>query len=1225
MPRHPIFNTRLLALWLGIGLSLGQLALGQSAVPPTDRLILIGDAGRLLNGRNPVVDAVKARYAFDDPRTTLLYLGDNVYPHGLPDESDPTYESSTEILRYQAELGLGGRSRVLFIPGNHDWDKGQAEGWARIKRQGRWLDSLHASNSRLLPANGCPGPEEIHLSDQLVLVLLDTQWWLHPHQKPGPSGQAANAVESDCACQNEAAVVLAVADIARRNASKVLIVATHHPFRSNGIHGGYYTAKQHLFPLTDLVPSLYLPLPVLGSIYPLVRGVFGTVQDLPHPRYQSMVNALETAVAPAPNVVFVAGHDHALQHLIDGSRHYLGSGSGINRERVRKGPPFVSGDWGYVVLDAWANGTVTTDFFTVDEAAHATLAHSDTLFTRLPPPVDSLRVTPPRPDWPDSVRVAIAPEYDRAGRFQRTMLGENYRTLWATPVSFPVFDLKKTGGGFKILQRGGGQQTKSLRLEDSTGREWVLRTVQKDPSQTLPAYLRETLARDVIQDEISAAHPYAPLVVGPLAEALGVPHASPRLVYVPDDPALGIFQAEFGKMVALLEERSPGAGKSVSTANVLEALENDHDHRIDQRAVLRARLLDLLLGDWDRHEDQWRWGSRKTGGGKEYFPIPRDRDQVFFKADGVLPTVAALPWLFPKFQGFDTKLTNVNGFMFNARHFDRLFLQNLDEKAWRVELAEVEKTLTDSLLQRAVGRLPEPIHQRSGAQILATLRARRGWLTEKALTYYRFLAKTVDIPGSDKPDLFQLEHLAGKRLTVSVFKLSKDGSVGALRYQRTFEAAHTREIRVYGQKGKDRFVVSGAEPSGIRLRLIGGKGDDVFAVEGRPGKPLVYDLSTEDNELPDRNLVLDRTSTDPAVNQFDPHAFKHDRLVPLLTAGYNLDDGVLIGAGVEWKKQGFRKTPYASMNRLTLSHALATEATALRYEGIFTRVLGKNDLWINASVKAPNNVANFFGPGNESAYDTDRRIRYYRTRYTLINLSVALKRDLGEHLKVSLGPVFQHFNLGSENNEGRFIERYLAELPDGEPFLRRESYGGVQGNLVLDTRNNAQQPVRGVYWNSTLLGLQGFGERSNHHTQVRSELSVYASFSTAARLVLVNRFGGALTYGRPAFYQLAYLGGHDNLRGFRAYRFAGQHLAYHNLELRLKLAQYRSYLVPGSVGLLFFNDLGRVWSRGEASARWHDGYGGGVYLAPAELLVLTASVAFSDEGTLPYVSVGFRF
>ncbi|MFT4031736.1 MAG: BamA/TamA family outer membrane protein [Siphonobacter sp.] len=1187
-----------------------------SQAQPTDsvkqRVILVGDAGKLINGHNPVVDAIASYYNLDDPQTTLLYLGDNVYPRGLPDENDPDYTALAQILRVQAQVGLSKRSPVLFIPGNHDWSKDHADGWEKIKRQGRWLDSLHAPNIKMLPADGCPGPEEIHLNDRLILVIIDTQWWLHPNDKPG--------IDSDCPCKTEDEVVARLSDIVLRNKNKGIILATHQPFRSYGIHGGYYTLKQHIFPFTDLKSGLYIPLPLIGSIYPIARGVFGTLQDLHNPTYKHMVEVLEKALVPAKRVVFVAGHDHALQHIQEGNRNYLGSGSGINRERVKKGKyaEFVSSDWGYIVLDEMPSGELKASFFTVNEKAESILAHTASLFTI--PLSDSGSSPQVKRSWPDSVEVAISPSYTQVSKLHTFLLGKNYREIWATPVRFPVFDIQKEG--LNILQKGGGMQTKSLRLEDPKGNEWVLRTVDKVPEMALPVAFRETIARDVLQDEISAGYPYAPLAVVPLAEATHVPHAHPRLVYVPDDPALGTYQSDFARTICLLEERNP-EGKSLSTPKVTEALEDDNDNQVDERAVLRARLLDLFIGDWDRHEDQWRWGNTKTPKGKLFYPIPRDRDQVFFKAGGLLPHIAAWPWLQPKFQGFRTKLSNVNGFMFNARYFDRMFLQGLSKADWEAEISDFEKALTDEVLQRAIGQLPPSVRQKSGSQILTTLKARRQWLREKALKYYRFLSKNVDITGSDKKEYFEISHSPTGQVDLSIRKIAKEGTNPSPFYHRIFDPSDTKEIRLYGLKGDDEFVVTGNNKQ-IKVRLIGGKGADRFSVSPhQPQKTVVYDVSAEANQLPQAGQAVVHTSTDKTINAYDSHAFAYDKLIPMLAGGYNLDDGLLLGAGGQLMKQGFRKHPYASMNRLLITHSLATNAFAIKYDGIFTEAVGKNDLWLTANIKAPDNVTNFYGTGNETV--NDHIIRYYRTRYDLMNFAALLKRKISPQIHVSAGPVFQYFRLGLADNQGRFIEDYLATLPENR-FLQKQSFIGLQATVDLDNRNDKVLPSRGIHWITNVTAFQGLGkEHNNQLTQLNTDLTVFTSFNKAARVVIVNRLGAGITTGNPAFYQLQYLGGQDNLRGYRKYRFAGDHQVYHNLELRLKLFNFRSYLFPGSVGLMAFNDIGRVWQKGESSKQWHDGYGGGIYISPASLLILTATAGFSDEGVLPYVSVGFRF
>jgi outer membrane translocation and assembly module TamA len=77
--------------------------------------------------------------------------------------------------------------------------------------------------------------------------------------------------------------------------------------------------------------------------------------------------------------------------------------------------------------------------------------------------------------------------------------------------------------------------------------------------------------------------------------------------------------------------------------------------------------------------------------------------------------------------------------------------------------------------------------------------------------------------------------------------------------------------------------------------------------------------------------------------------------------------------------------------------------------------------------------------------------------------------------------------------------------------------------------------------------------------------------------------------------------------------------------MRLKLFDFTSYLFPGTVGLVAFNDVGRVWVPDESSNVWHDGYGAGFYIVPADLILIQAVLAHSVEKTQPYFSIGFRF
>lgn len=322
------------------------------------RLILIGDAGDFKNGRHPVISAVKEKTKLDR-KTTVLYLGDNLYSTGLPDEQSSIYDIRRNVLDTQIAIAKGTDAKVYFIPGNHDWDRGGRGGWDAIRRQQAYIDLKGDKNVKFYPEDGCAGPVEISLSAHVTLVIFDSQWWIHPYEKPG--------VESDCPQKTKLEVLSELDDILSKNAKKLVVLACHHPFKSYGIHGGYFPLKQYFFPFTDLKPNLYIPLPVLGAIYPIVRGVFGVPEDLKHPAYANMIRDVQKVAKKHPNLIFVAGHEHNLQLIKDSTYNYIVSGSGTKSTRVSKGKkaPFTTSANGYAVLEFSKNKNVHLTFHTV--------------------------------------------------------------------------------------------------------------------------------------------------------------------------------------------------------------------------------------------------------------------------------------------------------------------------------------------------------------------------------------------------------------------------------------------------------------------------------------------------------------------------------------------------------------------------------------------------------------------------------------------------------------------------------------------------------------------------------------------------------------------------------------------------------------------------------------------------------------------------------------------
>jgi hypothetical protein len=326
-----------------------------------------------------------------------------------------------------------------------------------------------------------------------------------------------------------------------------------------------------------------------------------------------------------------------------------------------------------------------------------------------------------------------------AGAVQRFLFGTGWRALWTTPIQVPVLDLKRTAGGLRPLGRGGGFQTRSLELAGADGREFRFRSVDKDPSQKLPAGVRWPGIVSLVRDETSALHPASALVAASLAETAGIPHLIPRLVVMPNDPALGAFRAEFAGMLGLLEERpAPGVDRKpdrfgfrdvLATDSLLPRLGPGWPGRVDAREYLAARLLDFYLNDWDRHEGNWLWGTRDSVAPYRWLAIPKDRDQALAWYDGL--AVAVVRMFVPKLVPF-TDDYRLGGLTVNSRALDASILRGLPAPVWDSVAAALVARLSDSAIERALRTMPDPYYRLSAAELTEKLRKRRGKLPEAA-------------------------------------------------------------------------------------------------------------------------------------------------------------------------------------------------------------------------------------------------------------------------------------------------------------------------------------------------------------------------------------------------------------------------------------------------------------------------------------------------------------
>lgn len=1176
------------------------------------RLILIGDAGEINATQQAILKDAVSKYI--NGKTAALFLGDNIYPKGVEFAGNEK-ENALNILRSQYEILRNAGVPVFFLPGNHDWDKSGPAGYQKIIALNAYINSRQDSLLQVVPSDACPGPYEIPLSDNLVVVAMDSEWWLYPYSK--------HTDKSDCPCKTKRDVLGKLEDIVRRNSNKTIVLATHHPFASHGTHGGYYTFKQHLFPLTEANKNLYIPLPIIGSLYPILRKSFPPAEDLGNILYQDMKTSIDQILQKHANVIHVAGHEHTLQLIQDAVLEVV-SGAGCKETAVKKGRNslYAADTTGYVVADIMADNSLRLHYLT---CSGETIKESFAYNRAYAPPI-AAKAFEEKDVTGDSIRVQLIPAFDKVNGFHRSMLGENYRKIWKAETNLPVFRLSSTD--LKPTELGGGMQTHSLRLEDKDKKEYVFRSIDKFPDALLPQALSQTLASDLLHDNVSAIFPYAPLMVPVFSDALGVPHSHPKIVYVAPDKKLGVYSRDFANKVMLMEEREP-LGKSSSTIKMQDKLKDDNDNSVDQHAFLNARIQDIFLGDWDRHADQWRWVDTAKGKDKKYIPVPRDRDQVFYVNEGLFPNILALPWIMPKFEGFKGHIRNINTFAFNARNIDGIFTNELSLEDWQKTTERAVGLLTDSVIDAAMLKMPASVYYQAHEKLSGQLKSRRQALLTAMPQYYKFLNKNIDILFSDKNEQVIIKDTLDGKLQLTVYKISKKDEITKQLYRRTIDPAVTNELHLYMYGGEDNISITN-NSSPIKIRIIGdGASSKQYTFSGKNRylrKVHVYEGDSTAAFNGDTQPVHKHLSND-ASNTALLLTDRYNKTIPLVTVGFNADDGAIFGAGMRWIRQGFRKTPYASSQEFVFAHSFSTNAFRLLYKGAWIDIAGKTDFVLNLNAYAPDNTRNFYGRGNASEFNkTGNFKRYYRTRFDLYEVNPAFRWGNPLKSNFTIGPSLQYYHMDKDANAGRFIvNSSLLHSYDSTTIGNDKGHAGIAAVFINDNRNNILLPTSGSYINFEWKGYAGLNNYSKSYMQLVGQLAFYKNLDRKGNFVIADRIGGGLTAGKAAFYQSLFLGGQDNLQGFRQYRFAGEHMVYNNLEVRIKLANLASYVLPGQLGLVGFYDIGKVWQKGYNDAFWHQGAGGGLYFAPAQMMVFELVAGNSNEGWYPYFMMGFRF
>ena len=826
---------------------------------------------------------------------------------------------------------------------------------------------------------------------------------------------------------------------------------------------------------------------------------------------------------------------------------------------------------------------------------------------------DSTAAAPPK------MRTVVAGARYRAGTIHSFLLGSDYRQLWATPVEVPELNLHTVAGGLRPVRRVGGQQTLGLALKGVDGRDYTFRSLDKDPTAILPPEYQGTFVDKVLQDQIATSFPGGAVAVPPVLDAAGVLHVEAHLVVMPDDSLLGEFRPAFAGLLGTFEEYpgavgidgnpgSFGTSEIISGAELWKRMDGSPSTRADSRAFLTARLVDVLVGDWDRHRGQWRWA--QIPGHDAWQPIPEDRDQAFALYEGLI-ALAGRQHL-PQFVSFGKDYPSVDGLTWNGRDGDRRILVDLEKPVWDETALELKVRITDAVIADAVARIPAAYRELEGATLEAALRSRRDALPEMADRYYRFLACDVDVRATEQSEIATIERRGNGDLAVAV-ALVRGAGAQTPYFRRVFHADETDEIRLYLGGGADSVIATGG-PGKITVRVIGGEGDDV--IDDTAGTGLRVSDAAGDNHVERGPGTKENTRayTPPVREKADwiPPRDWGRKNIFLPWLGGNSDLGVLFLATLQTEGYGFRKDPYADRQSFRVGYATNAGAFGGDYRGEFRRENSqtRTGLYVRASGL---DVLHYYGFGNETAAPDDED--FYKVKHTEYVVEPSLLTPVGSRWTATLRlrAKYSKTNL-NENN-------YIATAP---PYGTEDFFqAGAGAGLALDTRDSDMVPTHGLRLSADGNVYPPIGAVNSTFGEVHGEAAYYQPIGS--RPVLALRAGGKHLWGAYPWHEAAYIGGGSTVRGFASQRYAGEASLYGNAELRIPLARIYIF-VPGSLGVFGLGDVGRVFFDQESSSRWHSAAGGGFwfsFLNPDN--TLSVAIAASDEATRVYIHAGLAF
>lgn len=1129
-----------------------------------------------------------------DNNAAFIALGNSTRKNGFP-KNETLRKAEEDFLKTEVLKPLSNfNGQVIFIPGKNEWNKG---GHKNIDDLESYLQDN--SEAKFWPNDGCPIERET-LSDEVELVMVDTQWYLEDWDK-------YPYINNKCEIKTREQFFLEFKDELKDEQNKTIVVALHHPVLTATRQG-------------------------------LINRMGGlSKQAYYHNDMQYLVGTLETLASQFNDVIFVSGADKNLQFLMDDDIPQIISGATgkttkTNAE-VDKGY-FGTNQPGFAKLNVFKDGSSEVEIYTL-EGEQTKKVYSKQIKLKKGTLEDFSYHK--NSDFGSTQKASIytKEEVNKSG-FYKWFFGEHYRDIYGREIEAPVLFLDSLPHNVKAITEGGGNQSRSLRLIDDNENEYTVRELRKSGVRFIQSkiknhyvldYMEDTVAEEIVQDYYTTAQPYAQFAINELLDAIDIAHANPKIVYLPKQERLGRFNENYGDKLYMFEEHVGDENKEfetfgnaddiISTKDMLLELQNDKDAKIDEDSYLRARLFDMLIGDWDRHEDQWRWALHEQNNGELlYKPIPRDRDQAFSKYDGVFPFILkAVSPLARNMQTYAPEVQNVKTFNNAVYYLDKNFINTSSWQDWEKQAKNIQNNLTDEVIDNAFANLLKDTKDESIDNIKSILKQRRENMVSIAKDYYNYFKEHEIIVATNKDNTINVLRLPNGETKVTV--LQKNKTI----FENTYTKEETKEIWLYALDGNDNITVSGEGNNYIKLKVFGGEENDIYNIENKRAVK-VYDYKSKKNTF--NTPVSKKLSDSYNINNYNPQKRKYSNNVLLPTIGFDPDAGFNAGLTNTYTTYSLLRNPFTTQHTFNASYYSATQGFEFSYNGEFAHIFHNWNLGLDARVTSENFATNFFGIGNETQYNEDAvDMDFNRTKIKQWHFQPSLIYKTSGNVSAHVAARIESHEVANINNG--FAQTYFNANDD---VFENQIYAGAEVGVEFNNKKGLLSlPKRGI-----ALGiLAGYkqtldSEFDNKFTYVKPTVSFIYPLHESGLATLATKAQANFIFGdNYEFYHAATLGGNTSLRGYRNERFLGKTSFFQTTDLRLCLIEQETGFIPLRIGVTGGYDLGRVWIENENSNKWHSSYGGSIFINGFQAFTANIGYYTSTEDSRIIFTAGFRF